>query len=248
VVRGDLGNSGLSGQPIATLLWRVVPASLELAAVSMLLIVLIGITTGVLAATYERRTLDWVISAVNSAVIAVPNFWFGILAISLVSVAWQWLPPGGRVDFGTDPGQAIKSLILPAVTLALPGAGTLSRFVRGAMLDVLNSDYIRTANAKGLTRRGVVLGHGLRNALIPVLTVLGLQFGFLIGGVVIVEYTFGWPGIGRLILAAIDNRDYAIVQAALLLLIVVYVLLNLIVDLVYGFADPRIRMASQRNR
>jgi ABC-type dipeptide/oligopeptide/nickel transport system permease component len=248
IARGDLGTSGLSGQPIGALLFRVVPASLELAGAAMLLIVVIGLTTGIIAALHPRGKADWVISSINSLVIAVPNFWFGILAITLFSVLWQWLPPGGQADFARDPWQAVKSFILPALTLALPGAGGLSRFVKGAMLDVLNSDHVRTARAKGLTGRRVVLGHALRNALIPVITVLGLQFGFLIGGVVIVEYTFGWPGVGRLILAAINNRDYAIVQAALLFLVVVYLLVNLTVDLLCGVADPRIRLSGQRGR
>jgi peptide/nickel transport system permease protein len=248
VVRGDLGTSGLSGQPIAVLLWRVVPSSLALAIAAMLLITLIGTVTGVLAATRQHTKTDWIVSVFNSLAVAVPNFWFGILAITLVSVTWEWLPPGGQADFSRDPPAAIKSLILPALTLALPGAGTLSRFVKGAMLDVLTSDYVRTARAKGLPTRRVVLSHAMRNALIPVLTVIGLQFGFLIGGVVIVEYTFGWPGIGRLILAAINNRDYAIVQAALLFLVVVYLLVNLLVDMLYGLADPRIRLAVYRGR
>jgi len=170
----------------------------------------------------------------------------GILAITLFSVTLQWLPPGGQADFSRDPGLAMKSFILPTITLALPGAGALSRFVKGAMLDVLSSDHVRTARAKGLPGRRVVLNHALRNALIPVITILGLQFGFLIGGVVIVEYTFGWPGVGRLILAAINNRDYAIVQAGLLFLIVVYLLVNLSVDLFCGLADPRIRLSGSR--
>lgn len=244
VLRGDLGTSGLSGQPIAVLLFRVLPSTLELAAAAMLLIVVIGMSTGMLAATHPRTKLDWLISGFNSIVIAIPNFWFGILAITLFSVSLQWLPPGGQADFGRDPWLAMKSLILPAFTLALPGAGGLSRFVKGAMLDVLNSEYVRTARAKGLAPGRVVIGHALRNALIPIITVLGLQFGFLIGGVVIVEYTFGWPGVGRLILAAINNRDYAIVQASLLFLVVVYLLVNLVVDLLCGVADPRVRMSA----
>jgi peptide/nickel transport system permease protein len=248
VARGDLGTSGLSGQPIAVLLFRVVPTSLELAATSMLLIIITGITTGVIAATHPRSAADWLISGLNSLAIAVPNFWLGILAITLFSVTWQWLPPSGQADFGRDPGLAIKSFILPSLTLALPGAGGLSRFVKGAMLDVLNSDYVRTARAKGLPGRRVVLGHALRTALIPIVTVIGLQFGFLIGGVVIVEYTFDWPGVGRLILAAINNRDYAIVQAGLLFLVVVYLLVNLVVDFVCGLVDPRVRLSGQRSR
>jgi len=246
ILHGNLGTSGLSGQPIAVLLFRVVPASLELAATAMLLIVVVGVSTGILAAVHPRGRLDWIISGLNSLFIAVPNFWFGILAITLFSVTLAWLPPGGQADFSRDPGLAIKSLILPAITLALPGAGGLSRFVKGAMLDVLSSDHVRTARAKGLSSRRVVLSHAFRNALIPVITIIGLQFGFLIGGVVIVEYTFGWPGVGRLILSAINNRDYAIVQAGLLFLIVVYLLVNLSVDLLCGLADPRVRLSGNR--
>ena len=246
ILKGDLGTSGLSAQPISVLLFRVVPSSLALAATSMALIMIVGMTTGILAALHPRGALGWAISSFNSLVVAIPNFWFGILAITLFSVTLQWLPPGGQADFSRDPGLAMKSFILPTITLALPGAGALSRFVKGAMLDVLSSDHVRTARAKGLPGRRVVLNHALRNALIPVITILGLQFGFLIGGVVIVEYTFGWPGVGRLILAAINNRDYAIVQAGLLFLIVVYLLVNLSVDLFCGLADPRIRLSGSR--
>ncbi|MBV9582681.1 MAG: ABC transporter permease [Chloroflexi bacterium] len=246
ILKGDLGTSGLSGQPIGVLLFRVVPSSLELAAVSMVLIIVVGMTTGILGALHPRGGVGWTVSAFNSLFIAVPNFWFGILAITLFSVTFQWLPPGGQADFSRDPGLAAKSFILPAITLALPGAGGLSRFVKGAMLDVLSSDHVRTARAKGLPNRRVVLSHALRNALIPIITIIGLQFGFLIGGVVIVEYTFGWPGVGRLILAAINNRDYAIVQAGLLFLIVVYLLVNFTVDLLCGVADPRIRLSGSR--
>jgi peptide/nickel transport system permease protein len=164
----------------------------------------------------------------------------------LFALVLNWLPPGGRIEFLSNPGVAWKSLLLPAVTLAIPIGSTLSRFTRAAMLEVLREDYMRTARAKGLSGRAVVFGHGLRNALIPIITVLGIQFGHLLGGAVIVESVFAWPGVGRLVLQAVLNRDYLVVQGTLLLLVMTFIVINLIVDLLYGFLDPRIRLSSGR--
>jgi peptide/nickel transport system permease protein len=196
----------------------------------------------------QHRPPDWIISGFNGLAVAVPSFWLGILAILLFSLALGWLPPGGRGDLLRDPGLEVKFLLLPAVTLALPGVAGISRLVKSAMLEVLGDDYVRTARAKGVGEQAVISRHVLRNALVPVVTVLSLQFGRLLGGAVITESVFSWPGVGRLIRDSIGNRDYAVVQACLLLLVVVFVVINLLTDLTYGLLDPRIRLGGGRAR
>jgi peptide/nickel transport system permease protein len=248
VLHGDLGTSLLSHAPISQLIAQRAPATLQLALVGLALSLLVALPTGVLAATQQRRPADWIISSFNGLALAVPNFWLGLLLIILFALVLGWLPPGGQGDFSRDPGLALKFLILPAVTLALPSAVSLSRLTRATMLEVLYEDYVRTARAKGLASVRVVLGHALRNALVPVITVVGLQFGRLLGGAVIIESIFNWPGVGLLILNAIGNRDYAVVQACLLLLVMVFIIVNLLTDLAYGLLDPRIRLAGGRAR
>jgi peptide/nickel transport system permease protein len=248
IVTGDLGVSFFTRAPVAQLIAQRAPATLELGLAGMLLTVLLGIPTGLLAAVRSHRPSDWMISAFNGLAVAVPSFWLGILAIMLFSLVLGWLPPGGRGDFTRDPGLELKFLLLPALTLALPGAAALSRLVKASMLEVLGDDYVRTARAKGVTQLGVVWRHAMRNALVPVATVLGLQFGRLLGGAVITESVFSWPGVGRLIRDAIGNRDYAVVQACLLLLVVMFVIINLVTDVTYGFLDPRIRLTGGRAR
>jgi peptide/nickel transport system permease protein len=247
-VRGDLGVSFFTRAPVATLIAQRAPATLELGMAGMLLTILLGIPTGILAAVRQHRPSDWVISAFNGLAVAVPGFWLGILAILLFSLVLGWLPPGGRGDFLRDPGLELKFLLLPAVTLALPGAAGLSRLVKASMLEVLGDDYVRTARAKGVSNGGVVWRHALRNALVPVATVLGLQFGRLLGGAVITESVFSWPGVGRLIRDSIGNRDYAVVQACLLLLVMLFVVINLFTDITYGVLDPRIRLGGGKSR
>jgi ABC-type dipeptide/oligopeptide/nickel transport system permease component len=159
-----------------------------------------------------------------------------------------WLPPGGRGDFTRDPLGEMKFLVLPALTLALPGVAAISRLVKASMLEVLSDDFVRTARAKGVAESGVIWRHALRNALVPVVTVLGLQFGRLLGGAVITESVFSWPGLGRLIRDSIGNRDYAVVQACLLLLVLAFIAINLLTDVLYGVLDPRIRLSGGRRR
>ncbi len=248
VVRGDLGVSFFTKAPVSTLLAQRIPATLELGIAGMVLSVLVGVPTGILAAVRAHRTPDWIVSAFNGLAVAVPGFWLGILAILLFSLVLGWLPPGGHGDFLKDPGLELKFLLLPALTLALPFAAGLSRLVKGSMLEVLGDDYVRTARAKGVTESGIVWRHALRNALVPVATVLGLQFGRLLGGAVITESVFSWPGVGRLIRDAIGNRDYAVVQACLLLLVVVFIVINLLTDITYGMLDPRIRLSGGRQQ
>jgi peptide/nickel transport system permease protein len=242
VAQGDLGKSVLSRLPVATVMAQRIPATVELAMAAMFLTLIIAVPTGVIAAVRTDSPIDWFITSVNGIAIAVPGFWLGILCIIVFALALGWLPPGGRGDFMRDPIQELKFLILPALTLAVGSAASLSRQVKSAMLEVLYDDYVRTARAKGMNEQGVVLRHALRNALVPVVTVLGLQFGRLLGGAVITESVFAWPGVGRLTLDAIGNRDYQVVQAALLVLVLMYILVNLITDLLYGIIDPRIRV------
>ncbi len=245
VARGDLGNSILSKLPISTLIMQRVPATLELAFAALVLTVVIALPTGIVAAVRNGSAVDWLISGVNGLAIAVPGFWLGILGIILFALVLGWLPPGGRGDFSRDPVQALKFLILPAFTLSMVTSASLSRLVKSSMLEVMYEDYVRTAQAKGLSNASVVVRHALRNALVPVVTVLGLQFGRLLGGAVIIESVFAWPGVGRMILDAIGNRDYLVVQAALLLLVIMYILVNLVTDIAYGFLDPRIRVGGR---
>jgi len=170
----------------------------------------------------------------------------GILLILVFALVFGILPPGGRIDPLQNPALGLKTLLLPAVTLGIQISAVFTRFVRAAMLEVLHEDYVRTARAKGLQERVVVVRHALRSALVPVVTVVGLQFGRLLGGAVVVESVFAWPGVGRLIIQAVEQRDYTVVQAALLWLVAVFLLINLITDIAYAFLDPRIRLTEGR--
>jgi len=207
---------------------------------------LIALPLGLMAAVKQRGTVDWIISGVTSLGMAVPNFWLGILLILLFAVALGWLPAGGHGDIGRDPVSGFKFLLLPAFTLALPAAMNLSRLTKASVLEVLYEDHVRTARAKGMAENSVLSGHVLRNALVPVVTAVALEFGRLLGGALIVESVFAWPGLGTLMLTSIGNRDYLIVQAGLLLLVTIFIVVNLLTDISYGFLDPRIRLSAQR--
>jgi peptide/nickel transport system permease protein len=242
LLQGDLGRSTLSGQPISTLLQARAPATIELTLAAMLISMAIALPLGILSATHVRGRLEWLISTVQSLWLAIPNFFAGILAIIFFSLVLRWLPPGGRVADGNDLGNSIKSLILPSTTLALYLAAGLSRFIKFNLLEVFFDDFIRTARAKGLDNTAVVYRHALRNAMLPVITILGVQFASLLGGTVIIEAVFSWPGVGGLMLDGISNRDYAVVQGGLLLLVVLFIVINLLVDLTYALIDPRLRV------
>jgi peptide/nickel transport system permease protein len=243
VLRGDLGESIVSGQPVARILAQKAAATAELAVGALLVAVVVGIPLGVAAALRRGGPLDLAVTAYTSTVLGIPNFWLGLLLILLFVVALNWLPPGGRVALTEDPGIAWRYLLMPVLTLSVRASGIFIRFTRTSMLEVLPEDYVRTARAKGLSEGVVVARHALRCALIPVVTVVGLEFGRLLAGAVIAEQIFAWPGVGRLIIQAVGQRDFAIVQGVLLLLVVVFVLVNLITDLLYGVLDPRIRLA-----
>jgi peptide/nickel transport system permease protein len=246
LVQGDLGKSTLSGQPIIKLLQARAPATIQLTIAAMTISILIAIPLGILSATHVRGRLEWFISTIQSLWLAIPNFWAGILAIILFSLILRWLPPGGRVADGNNIGDSIKSLILPATTLGLALSASLSRFVKFNLLEVFFDDFVRTARAKGLNENRVIYGHALRNAMLPVITILGVQFASLLGGTIIIESVFSWPGVGGLMLDGIANRDYAVVQGGLLLLVILFIVINLLVDLTYAIIDPRIRLGDNR--
>jgi peptide/nickel transport system permease protein len=242
-LRGDLGHSYASRMDVSQLLMLKLPATVELAVAAFALALIISLPLGIISGLKVRTRTDITISAFTAFGIGLPNFWIGILFILLFSLNLRWLPPGGRVAFDQDPGRALQSLILPALTLAIPQAAIFARFIKGAVVDVMYEDYVRTARAKGLADTVVALRHICANALIPVVTVLGMQFGRMLGGAVIIESVFTWPGVGRLLLDAIGARDYAVIQGGLLVLVTIFVFVNLLTDLSYGFLDPRVRQS-----
>lgn len=244
VVRGDFGRSLIGRNDIRAQIARAYPATLELTVAAMTITLLVAGPLGLAAALHPRSWLDRAISGFNALALGVPGFWLGILLLLLFGLIFPILPPGGRVPLTDDPVGGLKTLLLPALTLASGLAAVLTRFIRSALLEVLGEDYVRTARAKGLHERVVVRRHALRNALIPVVTVLGLQIGRLLGGAVVIESVFAWPGMGRLTVQGIISRDYLVVQATLLLLVTSFILVNLIVDIAYGFIDPRVRVGA----
>jgi peptide/nickel transport system permease protein len=248
VLRADLGVSYVSKYPVRDLIAARLPATLELAAAGLLVGVVVGVPTGVLAAVRRGRLADYLVTSGNAVLMSVPNFWAGIALVMVFALGWSLLPPSGRVPVVTDPGRALPFLLLPGVTLGLHIVAVFSRFTRTALLEVLGEPYIRTAHAKGLGQAAVVLRHGFRNALIPVVTVFGLQAGYLLGGAVVVESVFAWPGLGRLIVEAIGNRDYTTVQGALLVFVAAFFLVNLATDVAYAWIDPRIRLGAAGRR
>ena len=246
VARFDLGASYISKMPVIDLVGYAFPATIQLALAGLFLALAVSLPLGVLASVKQASKLDLFVQSFTALGLGVPNFWLGILLILLFALILGILPPGGRIDPMQSPAMGLKTLILPAVTLGVQMSAVFTRFVRAAMLEVLHEDYVRTARAKGLHERVVVVRHALRSALVPVVTVVGLQFGRLLGGAVVVESVFAWPGVGRLIIQAVEQRDYTVVQAALLWLVLVFLLINLITDVLYAFLDPRIRLGGQR--
>lgn len=234
VVRGDLGRSSKSFRPVADEIRDRYPYTLQLAVAGMAVAAVLGISAGAVSAVHRGSLFDHGSMVVALFGVSVPVFWLGLVLILVFAVHWQVLPAGGA-------GRP-SHLVLPALTLGASAAGILARMTRASMLEVLGSDYVRTARAKGLRELAVVLRHALPTAFIPVLTILGLQFGSLLGGAVITESVFGWPGMGRLIVDSIAARDYALIQGALLVFAVSFALVNLAVDVLYTIVDPRIRL------
>lgn len=233
VVRGNLGTSLRYQQPVLQVVLSRYPATLELAFVSLVVCILLAVPAGVAAAARQNRPTDHAISVVSLLGLSVPNFALGPLLILVFSIEIGWLPVSGR--------GGLAHLVLPAATLGAALAAILVRMVRSAMLEELSNDYIRTARAKGLSERRVLLRHALPNALLPVVTIIGLQFGTLLAGTIVTEMIFSWPGIGRLAVDAIEARDYPLLQGCILVIAVSYVLVNLLTDIVYAAVDPRVR-------
>jgi peptide/nickel transport system permease protein len=245
VLRLDFGESIFIGKPVTeALLDRVEPTGL-LALYSLTLTVAIAIPAGVIAALRPNSLLDRFLMIVSISGAAIPGFFFGILLILLFAVILDWLPSGGYVDIGDDPIKHLSYMVLPSVALGFSGAGFLARIVRSTMLDVLNEEYVRTAYAKGLPQRHVILGHALRNALIPVMTVIGILLASLLGGAVVIETVFNIPGMGRLVVQSVTRRDFPVVQGAVMTIAAVEVLVMLLIDILYVFVDPRIRYGSK---
>jgi peptide/nickel transport system permease protein len=206
-----------------------------------MLAVVVGLPAGIAAAVKRNRPTDQVISSVALLGISTPDFWLGTLLVLVFSLQLRWLPPAGYVSPAAGVWPFFQVLLLPALTLGLQVAAVITRFSRAAMLEVLNQDYVRTAHAKGQRPQRVLYTHALKNAAIPIITVIGLNLGFLLGGTVIVESIFGWPGVGNLVLTAINQRDYPVVQASVMLFAVTFTVINLAIDLLYAVVDPRIR-------
>ena len=242
VLRGDLGQSIRTNQPVTQLIWQKLPVTVELALLSMLVALLIALPVGILSAVRKNTAVDYIGTFFALSGLSLPNFWLGIMLILLFSVQWQLLPASGYVEFGSDPLGNLQRMIMPAFVLGTGLAAVLMRQLRSSMLDVLKQDYVRTAQAKGLLKRRVVLRHALRNALIPVITIFGLQMGALLSGAVLTEQVFTIPGFGKLVVDAVFNRDYAVVQGVVLFTSAAYIFINLLVDVAYALVNPRIQI------
>lgn len=233
LVQGDLGTSIRTKQPVADMIGNNLPSTIKLTFASMAIAIALGVTLGVIAAIKRGSIIDSIVMFIGLAGVSMPSFWLGLLLISLFSIRLNWLPIIGGNDW--------KGLILPATALGFAAAATIARMVRSSLLEVLSEQYIVTARAKGLKEGGVIIRHAMRNATIPVLTVVGLQFGSLLAGAVIIEQVFARQGIGRMLVTALQSRDFPVAQGGVLFVATVYVLMNLFVDLLYGVVDPRIR-------
>ena len=243
LLRGDLGISLRTNQPVTALIAEKLPVTIQLAVMAMVLAMLVGIPAGILAAVRKNSAIDVAANLVALSGLSIPNFWLGIMLILLVSVNLGWLPASGYASVFTDPVRAFETMIMPAFVLSTPLAATLMRHTRSAMLGALKADYVRTARAKGLSPRDVVLAHGFRNALLPVVTLSALLFGDLLAGAVLTEQIFTIPGFGKLIVDAVFNRDYAVVQGVVLCTAVGFIAMNLVADILYVLLNPRMRAA-----
>lgn len=233
LLRGNLGTSAHTNAPVADEIGSRLPYTIELAVVALLIAITLGVLAGIVAAVRRNTTLDLVISALSVFGVSMPVYWLGLMMIIVFAIALHLFPAAGA--------DQPASIVMPALTLALFSVGLIARMTRSSLLEVLGQDYIRTAEAKGASPRRVVFQHALRNAFLPVLTVIGLQFGALLGGAVVTETVFAWPGVGRLLVDSIFFRDYPVVQGLVLMFGTTFVLINLLVDVLYAYVDPRIR-------
>lgn len=241
VIRGDLGRSIRNNQPVIEDVGRRIRPSVELALLAILIALVVAFPLGILSAAHRNTPVDGAGTTFALIGICMPNFLIALLLIFLFGVTLRWLPVSGYTDPLEDPVNGLRSLTLPAITLGLALGAVITRTLRSSLLEALSEDYVRTGRAKGLPESVILGRHALKNSLIPVITVLGLQLGGLIGGAVITEYVFALPGVGRLVVDAVFARDYPLVQGVVLLIALAYIATNLLVDLVYGFLDPRIR-------
>lgn len=241
LLRGDLGRSILLNRPVWQAVVERLPITLPLAFFALLLTVLVGVPAGVIAALRANTWVDQAVTGLALLGVSLPSFWLALMLIVLFAVQLDWLPTGGFVPFAQDPWAWARSLVLPSVSLALLQIGLLARITRSTMLEVLRQDFVRTARAKGLPGWMVIGKHALKNIMVPVVTVIGISFGLLLSGSIVIETVYGMPGIGRLMANAIFGRDYPVIQGGLLLTGVMLVLVNLLVDILYALIDPRVR-------
>ena len=246
VVRLNLGVSQSNRRPVASLIADALPNTMRLALISLAVAMLIGFPLGILAAINSNRRIDAIVTGINSLGLAMPAFWVGLLLILFFSVYLRWLPASGIGEPNRPLYERLHYLLMPVATIALSNLSVFSRYVRSAMIDVLSADYVRTARAKGLGERLVIGRHALRNAMIPVVTIVGIQFGRLLGGAVVTESVFAYPGIGRLVINSIQNRDYPVVQATLMLVVLIFLVTNIIIDASYAYLDPRVKLERAR--
>lgn len=242
-MQGDLGQSIRTGLPVSDMILSKLPVTIQLAVMSMIFAAAIGIPAGIISAVRKGTVTDYIANIVALSGLSIPNFWLGIMLILLVSVKWQLLPASGYVPLTEDPVQSVRTMLMPAFVLGTALAASLMRHTRSAMLGVLRQDYVRTARAKGLTERTVVLHHAFRNALTPVVTLAALLFGELIAGAVLTEQIFTIPGFGKMIVDAVFNRDYAVVQGVVLVTALGFILMNLVADTCYVLLNPRLRVS-----
>ena len=241
LLRGDLGTSWRTGKPVLSLILERLPVTIELTVLSVAFSLVLGVAARILSAVRRDRPVDHATRIGTLLGLSVPVFWQGTMLILFFSLYLRWMPPVMWVDLLTDPRRNLTIMVLPALCLGTAAAANVARTTRSCMLDVLGSDYVRTALAKGLAERAVVLKHALKNAMIPVVTVVGLQLGILLGGTVVVEEVFTLPGVDRLVLWSIYQRDYPVTQSTILFIAALFMALNLAVDLLYGYLEPRIR-------
>jgi peptide/nickel transport system permease protein len=242
-VTGDLGVSFRNGDPVAGILVDRLPATVSLAAFGIVIALLIALPAGIWSALHEGRVSDAIVRVTSQFGVSIPDFWMGILLIALFSTTLGWLPTSGYRPLLEDPGGWLSHLVLPGLTVGLVAAAILTRYVRSAVLEVAAMGYVRTARSKGLPPQVVTLRHTVRNALVPILTITGIQLATILGGVIVVEVVFAWPGLGRLVYNSVAARDYPVIQGAVLLIAVLFLVINLIVDVLYAVVDPRIRLS-----
>jgi peptide/nickel transport system permease protein len=240
---GDLGVSFRNGDPVTATLLDRLPATISLGLVGIVIALLIAVPAGIWSALREGRISDTIVRVCSQFGVSVPDFWMGILFIALFSTTLGWLPTSGYRPLFDDPAGWLRHIVLPGLTVGLVAAAIMTRYIRSAVLEVASMGYVRTARSKGLSPRVVTLRHTVRNALIPVLTITGIQLATILGGVIVVEVVFAWPGLGRLVFNAVAARDYPLIQGAVLLMAALFLLINLIVDVLYAVVDPRIRLS-----